>query len=87
MAHPTPSQLVVIEITERLSSVISLLATTFIIVTFLTSRAFRKPINRIVFYVSFSNIITTVPTLISTAGIHAGPNSALCQMQGFLIQW
>lgn len=81
------AELRAVEIAERVSSVFSLMATAFIVITFTTSRSFRKPINRIVFYVSFANMATNIPTLISRAGIRAGANSALCQTQGFLIQW
>lgn len=83
----TENQSRILEIMERVSSVLSLLGTSFIILTFLTSRMFRKPINRLVFYASFANTFTNVSTLIARDGIKAGPNSALCQMQGFLIQW
>ncbi|KAI9886718.1 MAG: hypothetical protein M1823_001494 [Watsoniomyces obsoletus] len=87
MAPPSAQQLNLLEITERVSSVLSLLGTTFIIVTFLTSRSFRKPINRIVFYVSFANILTNVATLISRESIRQGVDSPICQAQAFLIQW
>ncbi len=87
MTPHTDQQLRVLEITERVSSVLSLLGTTFIIVTFLTSRSFRKPINRIVFYVSFANILTNVATLISRESIRQGVDSPICQAQAFLIQW
>ncbi|KAL4747586.1 hypothetical protein BDW72DRAFT_182409 [Aspergillus terricola var. indicus] len=80
-------QLFAISATERTCSTISLIATSIIIVSFLSSRSFRKPINRLVFYASFGNIMTNVATLISQSGIWAGTNSNLCQIQAFLIQW
>ncbi|KAI9880727.1 MAG: hypothetical protein M1830_001010 [Pleopsidium flavum] len=79
-------QLKAIEVTERIASILSLLGTSYIIVTFITAPAFRKPINRLVFYASWGNIICNVATLISRSGIDAGIGSALCQFQGFLIQ-
>ena len=82
----TPAQLKSIEITERLASILSLLGTSYIIVTFLMSPAFRKPINRLVFYAAWGNIVCNVATLISRSGIDAGEGSPLCQLQGFLIQ-
>ncbi|KAL3445488.1 hypothetical protein BJX65DRAFT_281288 [Aspergillus insuetus] len=80
-------QLAAISATERTCSTISLIATSIIILSFLSSRSFRKPINRLVFYASFGNIMTNVATLISQSGIAAGTNSNLCQIQAFLIQW
>ena len=80
-------QFEVLDITERVSSTLSLIGTSFIILTFLTSRAFHKPINRLAFYAAFANILANVATLITRAGIRAGRDSALCQMQGFFIQW
>ncbi|KAL4927795.1 putative cAMP receptor-like protein [Aspergillus undulatus] len=80
-------QLFAISSTERTCSTISLLATSIIIISFASSTSFRKPINRLVFYASFGNIMANVATLISQSGIAAGPNSNLCQIQAFLIQW
>lgn len=82
----TPDQLKAIELTERLASILSLLGTSYIIITFLTSSAFRRPINRLVFYAAWGNIACNVGTLISRSGINAGEGSPLCQLQGFLIQ-
>ena len=65
---------------------LSLIGTSFIIATFLISSDYHKPINRLVFYASFGNIITNVATLISRSSIRAGPASPLCQLQAFLIQ-
>src|SRR5947209_9837161 len=76
-----------IEITERVGSVFSLLGAAFIIITFLSHKAFHKPINRLVFFAAWGNIMSNVGTLMSTSGIHLGVNSSLCQFQAFLIQW
>jgi hypothetical protein len=70
---------------ERVCSSLSLIGCSFIIVTFLTSRAFHKPINRLVFYASIGNIMTNVGTLIGRAAL-GNINGILCQFQSFLIQ-
>jgi len=80
------AQLYSLEVTERVTSVLSLVGTSFIIATFLISSEYHKPINLLVFYASFGNIITNVATLISRSSIHAGDASPLCQLQAFLIQ-
>jgi len=82
----TEAQLNSIEVSERVTSVLSLIGTSFIIVTFLVSRDYHKPINRLVFYASFGNIITNVATLISRTSLRYAPTSPLCQIQAFLIQ-
>ena len=76
-----------VEITERVCSVFSLLGTVFIITTFLSNQSFHKPINRLVFFAAWGNIMSSVATLISTSGIRLGSNDSLCQFQAFLIQW
>ncbi|KAL4801567.1 Nnf1-domain-containing protein [Aspergillus unguis] len=80
-------QLFAISATERTCSTISLAATSIVAISFLSSAAFRKPINRFIFYASFGNIMANVATLISQSGIKAGTNSNLCQIQAFFIQW
>lgn len=74
-----------ITLIERLCSALSLLGCAFIGITFLSSTAFRKPINRLVFYACIGNVFTNVGTLIARSAIPS-TNSFLCQFQGFLIQ-
>lgn len=80
-------ELSAITITERVCSAVSLLGTSIIVVTFLASRSFRKPINRLVFYASWGNLMTNIATLIAQSGIQAGTSSCLCRFQAFFIQW
>ncbi|RFU76945.1 g- coupled receptor [Trichoderma arundinaceum] len=81
----TQRQLNIISDIERVCSVISLIGCVFIIVTFCASSSFHKPINRLVFYASFGNMMTNVGTLMSRSYLHM-PDSPVCQFQGFLIQ-
>ncbi|KAL2211883.1 G-protein coupled receptor [Sarocladium strictum] len=81
----TQGQLEAISIIERVNSVLSLLGSLFIIVTFCFSKAFHKPINRLVFYATFGNMLTNVGTLMSRS-YNSEPNSVGCQFQSFLIQ-
>ncbi|XBQ90274.1 hypothetical protein V6000_005839 [Aspergillus fumigatus] len=83
----SPRELFAISTTERICSAISLAGTSIIIISFLSSRSFRKPINRLVFYASWGNIMANVATMISQSGIAYGTSSCLCQFQAFLIQW
>ena len=86
MAKATLAQVRALEITERTTSILSLVGCSFIIITFLSSAAFHKPINRLVFYASLGNVITNIATLISVSGVAAGAAAPLCQMQAFIIQ-
>jgi hypothetical protein len=81
----SPGVLRAITIIERVGSVFSLTGCLFIIVTFLASKDFHKPINRLVFYASFGNVLTNIATLIARAYTHE-LESVGCQIQGFLIQ-
>ena len=87
MGSLSEKQLRAIEDTERACSVLSLLGTAFIIRSFLYCDSFRKPINRLVFFASWGNVLSNVATLISRSGIFSGVTGPLCQFQGFLLQW
>lgn len=72
---------------ERTSSVVSLTGTALVLGTFVSSKSFRKPLNRLVMLATWGNIMANMATLISRSGIERGDESALCQFQAFLIQW
>jgi hypothetical protein len=82
----TESQLESLVIIERTSAVLSLAGTALVITTFCGSKAFRTLSNTLILYASFGNVLSNVAHLVAIAGVTAGPNSALCQMQGFLQQ-
>ncbi|KAL8364659.1 hypothetical protein RB595_003779 [Gaeumannomyces hyphopodioides] len=72
-------------IIERVCSVFSLLGCVFIIATFCARRSFHKPINRLVFYASFGNMMSNVGTLMARTYV-GDSTSPGCQFQAFLIQ-
>jgi cation transporter-like permease len=82
----TESQLESLVVIERTSAILSLTGTAFVVTTFWASKAFRTLSNTLIFYASFGNVLSNVAHLAAIAGVRAGPNSALCQMQGFLQQ-
>ena len=82
----SPSHLVTFSITERVTSAFSLVSVIFIISTFLLGRGFDKPINRLIFFASWSNLGTSIAFFISRDGIVAGPDSSLCQFQAWALQ-
>lgn len=79
-------QLNVLSTTERVGSCFSLAGIAFIFATFLISPYFNKSINRQIFYASIGNLGVNIAALIAEEGPRAGPSSALCQLQGFLVQ-
>lgn len=81
----TTAELTDFDTIERVCSTLSLLGCLFIAVTFLSSKAFHKPINRLVFYASMGNIFSNVATIIARSAL-GNLNGGLCQFQGFLIQ-
>ena len=82
----SPSQANAFMITERVTSIFSLLGIFFILSTFLLSRGFDKPINRLIFFASWSNLGMNIASLIAQDGVAAGQNSSLCQFQAWAIQ-
>ncbi|KND87109.1 Cyclic AMP receptor 2 [Tolypocladium ophioglossoides CBS 100239] len=87
MSQLTDDQRNAISIMERSCSAISLLGCIFTIATFSCSSAFHeKPINRLVFYASFGNMMSNVGTLISRTYL-SQLDSFGCQFQAMMIQW
>lgn len=78
-------QLQAISNIERACSILSLIGSLFVIVTFCVSSSFHKPVNRLVFYATFGNVLTNVGTLISRTYVE-DPNGVGCQFQAFMIQ-
>ena len=83
----TPSQLSALQITERLTSALSLLGFLFVVLTYIFCEGFKKPVNRLIFYAAWSNLGTTIVGFISRDGVRAGRDSALCQFQAFAFQY
>lgn len=83
----TDTQLDTIDLAERLGGSFSLLGSALILATYFASAAFRKPVTRLIFYATFGNIFSAVASLIGRDGIRKGPDSPLCQVQAFFIQW
>lgn len=88
MAEPLPlpqGAVDAIVILERVTSILSLMGCFFIMGTFISSTAFRKPINRLLFYASFGNVLLNAGSLIARDYV-GNENSVGCQLQAFIIQ-
>jgi hypothetical protein len=79
------TQVEVFNTLERVCSCFSLLGCMVVMATFSASKAFHKPINRLVFYATFGNLMTNVATLMAASFID-NIDAAPCQFQAFLIQ-
>jgi hypothetical protein len=74
---------------ERSGSILSIIGSGFIVVTFMLLPGFNKPINRLIFLASFGNIMANTATMFSTSALDLGPDgrpTGMCRTQGFLIQ-
>ncbi|KAN0084984.1 hypothetical protein V8E54_001451 [Elaphomyces granulatus] len=80
------SQLSNFQIAERTAAALSLFGCVSIFISYCSSPIFRKPIRRLIFYASFGNMLSAVGVSIGTAGVKAGTDSVLCQLQAFFIQ-
>jgi hypothetical protein len=84
----TMKQQEVIVTIQRTMSILSMSATSIIIICFLAMRELRlKPFNRLLFLASWGNILANVATVIGRSGINKGVSSPLCRTQATLIQW
>lgn len=76
-------------IVERAASYLSALGVAAIFATFCSSKQFRTPIHRLIFYNACFNIFDITATMIGVSGpdsVGGSGYSVLCQAQGFLIQ-
>lgn len=71
-------------IIQQVCSVLSLLGCLFIIATFCLCDAFRKPINRLVFYASFGNVMASICFIMVDSFVDS-PRDPGCQIQAFLL--
>lgn len=78
------SQVLTIEIIERIGAAISVPCVVFFIWTFLTYERLRTPSNTLLFNASPANFFAGIASLIGRAGL-SRPNAATCQVQGFFL--
>lgn len=80
----SPIDVRVIAVIQQVCSVLSIIGCLFIIGTFCLCDAFHKPINRLVFYASFGNMIASICFILADSFIKV-PEGTGCQAQAFLI--
>ncbi|CAD6448877.1 5b588a3d-5b50-4c68-802b-8cd30523de75 [Sclerotinia trifoliorum] len=88
----TYEQYTAVDLTERITSAVSIVGNLFIILTFFFSSSFDKPINRLIFFASWGNIGSSISCMISDLGPASLMErskfnaSGICQVQAFLVQ-
>jgi hypothetical protein len=82
------SQQHVMLIVERTTSLLSIVASSFVLGSFvLSKRLRRRSFNRLLFLATWGNMFGNVATFIGHDGVVAGTDSGVCKFQGLLIQW
>jgi len=81
----TKHQVDTLIVIERVTASISVIATLFLVTTFISIKAFRTLSNTIIFYASFANLFANVAALIGGSAM-SKLSSPLCQFQGFLLE-
>jgi hypothetical protein len=71
---------------ERVGASLSLVGVCLIFVTFALFKRLRTVPNTFILFASISNVGASVACLIGFNGLNAGESSALCQVQGFLLE-
>jgi hypothetical protein len=76
----------IIQNVERAGASLSLVGVGFIFVTYGMFKRLRTVPNTFILFASIANVGASVACLIGYDGIAAGDESALCQIQGFLLE-
>lgn len=71
---------------ERVGASLSLVGVCLIFITFALFKRLRTVPNTFILFASISNVGASVACLIGFRGLNAGEGSALCQIQGFLLE-
>ena len=87
MSTFSPGSLHRLDVAARVSACLSLVGSSWTMISYLCYRPLRKPVNRFSFCISISNTMACVAYSWGRYPVAAGRNSAFCQTQGFLITW
>ncbi|KMU84563.1 hypothetical protein CIHG_02347 [Coccidioides immitis H538.4] len=80
------SQLLSLQAAVRATASVSLLACLLVITSYAFSTLFHTPLNRLIFYATWGNLLAHVAELIAWSGPRAGITSSLCKFQAFFIE-
>jgi hypothetical protein len=92
MATPVPastftdSQIYALIVLERTGGCLSLVAVLIIFLFYGLFKRLRNIPNTFLVFASIANVGASVPSVIAYSGIWQGPQSSLCQAQGFLFE-
>lgn len=71
---------------ERVGASLSLVGVCLVFVSFAAFKRLRTVPNTFILFASIANVGASVACLIGYDGLNAGDDSALCQIQGFLLE-
>lgn len=82
----TTSERETIQHVERFGASLSLVGVSLIFITYALFKRLRTVPNTFILFASIANVGASVAALIGYDGIMAGDDSALCQIQAFLLE-
>lgn len=82
----TVDQRKALQTVERIGASLSLVGVCLIFVTFAAFKRLRTVPNTFILFASIANVGASTACLIGYDGLNAGYESALCQVQGFLLE-
>lgn len=82
----TVGQRRVLQATERVGASLSLIGVILIFITYAAFKRLRTVPNTFILFASIANVGASIACLIGFAGLNAGDDSALCQVQAFLLE-
>ena len=82
----TELQRTAIQTTERVGASLSLVGVVLIFITYAAFKRLRTVPNTFILFASIANVGASIACLIGYAGLTAGDQSPLCQVQAFLLE-
>lgn len=82
----SPEQMSILIILERVGAGLSMAAIALTILSYIAFRKLRTTPNLFLLCASIANAGASCASMMGYAGMHAGLESALCQMQAFIFQ-
>ena len=83
----TQSQQTILEMSSRVASMVSIIASLSIIMTFLFWKKFRTPANRLLIFMASADLISAASSLLGKWAISLPDFSPLCIAQAFMMQF
>ncbi|KAJ3541326.1 hypothetical protein NM208_g4662 [Fusarium decemcellulare] len=83
----SPQEIDILITIERVGAGCSMVAITFVVVTYLAFKKLRTTPNLFLLFASMANAGASVASMIGYDGLERGEDSTLCQAQAFIFEW